>query len=74
MLVHPAIVFGLGQALDLSRDHLRSAVLTAAMAPGVNTYVFANMYGTGRRVAASAVLTGTALSLLTVWIWLQVIP
>lgn len=74
LLVHPAIVFGLGQALDLSRDHLRSAVLTAAMAPGVNTYVFANMYGTGRRVAASAVLTGTALSLLTVWIWLQVIP
>ena len=30
---------------------LRSAVLTAAMAPGVNAYMFANLYGVGRRVA-----------------------
>ncbi len=28
------------------------------MAPGVNAYVFANMYGKARRVAASAVLDG----------------
>ncbi len=74
LIAHPAIVFSLGSALDLTRDQFRSAVLTAAMAPGVNTYVFANMYGTGRRVAASAVLIGTALSMLTVWGWLQIIP
>lgn len=74
LVIHPAIVVGLGSALDLSTDHFRSAVLTAAMAPGVNTYVFANMYGTGRRVAASSVLLGTAASLVTVWLWLQVIP
>jgi malonate transporter and related proteins len=40
------------------------------MAPGVNAYVFANMYGTAKRVAASSVLLGTAGSILTVWIWL----
>jgi predicted permease len=32
------------------------------------------MYGTGRRVAASTVLIATALSILTVWSWLHVIP
>lgn len=74
LILHPAIVFELGSALDLNRDLFRSAVLTASMAPGVNTYVFATMYGTGRRVAASAVLIGTALSILTVWVWLQFIP
>jgi hypothetical protein len=44
------------------------------MAPGVNTYIFANIYGTARRVAASGVLVGTAVSILTIWLWLLVLP
>ena len=44
------------------------------MAPGVNTYVFANMYGKAKRVAASSVLFGTALSIVSVWVWLAVLP
>ncbi|WP_413875158.1 AEC family transporter, partial [Albidovulum sp.] len=43
--LHPAITWSLGQALDLGQGPLRSAVVTAAMAPGVNAYLFANMYG-----------------------------
>ncbi|SLN67072.1 AEC family transporter [Roseisalinus antarcticus] len=74
LVLHPAIAFGVGRALDISDAALRSAVVTAAMAPGVNTYVFANMYGTARRVAASAVLIGTGLSILTVWCWLAILP
>jgi malonate transporter len=35
------------------------------MAPGVNSYLFADMYGVARRVAATAVLAGTALSVIT---------
>lgn len=73
LIIHPAIAWSLGTRLDLSQDQLRSAVLTAAMAPGVNTYVFANMYDAAKRVAASAVLVGTALSILTVWGWLAVL-
>ena len=45
--------------LDPSRsttDAFRSVVLTATMAPGVNTYIFANMYGVAKRVAATSVL------------------
>jgi hypothetical protein len=45
----------------------------ASMAPGVNAYVFANMYGTAKRTAATAVLVGTAASILSVWGWLWVL-
>ncbi|NCO20499.1 MAG: AEC family transporter [Rhodobacterales bacterium] len=73
LVVHPAVAFGLGKAFGLSTDALRAAVLTAAMAPGVNTYIFADMYGAARRVAASGVLVGTALSIVTVWLWLLIL-
>jgi len=43
------------------------------MAPGINTYIFADMYGKARRVAASAVLLGTGLSILSVWVWLALL-
>ncbi len=74
LVAHPLITRSLGGALDLSDPALRSAVLTAAMAPGINTYIFANMYGHARRVAASGVLIGTAVSILTVWMWLGSLP
>ncbi|MEM6390778.1 MAG: AEC family transporter, partial [Pseudomonadota bacterium] len=52
LVLHPIIVYGLGRwVTDLSPGQLRSAVLTAAMAPGVNSYLFADMYGVARRVA-----------------------
>ena len=74
LILHPVIVWGLARWNDLSDAALRSAILTAAMAPGINTYVFANMYGKAKRVAASAVLIGTGGSILTVWLWLAVLP
>ncbi|MBU2960106.1 AEC family transporter [Citreicella sp. C3M06] len=72
--VHPAIAFGLGHAFDLSSDSLRSATITAAAAPGVNAYVFANLYGRAKRVAATSVLMATGLCILTSWVWLQLLP
>ena len=74
LFLHPAIVFFAGKALHLDQAALRSAVLTASMAPGVNTYVFANMYNASRRVTASSVLVATAASIFTIWIWLQLLP
>jgi malonate transporter len=44
------------------------------MAPGVNVYIFASMYGRAQRVAASSVLMATALSVITAWFWLTVLP
>jgi len=74
LILQPALVWWLAKANDLSDAALRSAILTAAMAPGINAYVFANMYGKARRVAASSVLMATGLSIVTVWVWLAVLP
>ena len=75
LFLHPAIAFTMGRYVTgISDAQLRSAVVTAAMAPGINSYVFANMYGVAKRVAASAVLIGTALSVLTASFWLLLLP
>ena len=73
LILHPTITFTLGNLLSLSTGQLRSAVLSASMAPGVNTYVFANMYGVGKRVAATLVLVATGLSILSIWVWLAIL-
>ncbi len=73
LLVHPALVWTFGTTLNLPQDAFRSGVLTAAMAPGFNAYIFANMYGRARRVAATSVLIATASSILSVWFWLSVL-
>ena len=74
LIIHPSISWTVGSALNLDRDAFRSVVLTASMAPGVNTYIFANMYGVAKRVAASSVLIATAVSVVSVWLWLLILP
>ena len=74
LILHPSLVWVFGKGLDLSLGQFRSAILTSAMAPGINAYLFANMYGRGERVAASSVLIATAVSLLTAWFWLSHLP
>ena len=49
-------------------------VVTSSLSPGVNAYLFANMYGVAKRVAASSVLIATGLSILSIWFWLSVLP
>jgi predicted permease len=74
LVVHPLVTWSLMTGFGAGTDEMLSAVVTAAMPPGVNAYIFANMYGVARRVCASAVLMGTAASLLTAWGWLAVLP
>ena len=74
LLIHPAIVWMLGQIWNLSVSELRSAVMTSAMAPGINCYIFASIYNRAKRVAASGVLIATSLSVFTIWVWLQILP
>jgi len=73
LLLHPSLVWLFGSALSLPQDLFRSGVLNAAMATGFNAYIFANMYDRAKRVAASSVLVGTAVSILTVWMWLTLL-
>ncbi|GAA6181242.1 AEC family transporter [Shimia sp. NS0008-38b] len=72
--LHPALTYAFGTFSNISTENMRSVVVTSSMAPGINGYLFASMYGRGLRVAASTVLIGTAASVLTVWIWLGVLP
>ena len=74
LLVHPIIVWITGLSSGLTSMQMRSAVITAAMAPGINTYVFANIYGRAKRVASTGVLLSTAFSIGTVWVWLSLLP
>ena len=73
LMLHPSLVWMFGRGTGLPQDLFRSGVLNAAMAPGFNAYIFANMYGRARRVAASSVLIATAASSLTVWFWLSLL-
>lgn len=73
LLVHPAIAYGMVTLFGLGQDSLRAAVITASMAPGVNTYIFANLYGKARRIAATSLLLGTAASAVSIWVWLQIL-
>ena len=75
LILHPALTYALARwGFGSSTDSLRSAVVTAAMAPGVNAYMFANLYGVAKRVNATAVLVATALSIVTIWGWLHILP
>ena len=74
LIIHPTVVWFSGLNFDLSKTQLRSAVITAAMAPGINTYVFANIYGRAQRVASTGVLVSTALSIGSIWVWLSLLP
>ena len=72
LLVHPALVWLLGaHVFSVDFAVLRNAVLMAAMAPGINAFVFATMYKRKTDIAASVVLLGTMASVLTAstWIW-----
>lgn len=73
LLLHPLLVWGFGRALVLDENAFRSAVLTSSMAPGINVFLFASLYGRARSVAASAILICTATSILTVWGWLTLL-
>lgn len=70
LLVHPAWTWGMGRALGLEDGAFRAAVLTAAMAPGVNSYLFSAIHGRAVRITASTVLIATGASVVTVSGWL----
>lgn len=73
LILHPSLAYGFSQAFGLSKDALRSVITTASMAPGLNAFLFANLYSCAKRVAASSVLIGTALSIITVSGWLIIL-
>jgi len=51
LFLHPAIAYAFSyHVFELPVGMVRSAVLTASMAPGVNTFIFATMYSGGEHI------------------------
>ena len=74
LFAHPALAWLLAvQVFALPAPFAQSAVVMAALPAGVNAYIFATLYGTGRETAASTVVIATALSLATIPLWLAVL-
>lgn len=72
--LHPAIAYTLSHyVFGLPVEFVRAAVVTAAMAPGVNTYVFANLYNRAQAQAASSIVLCTGLLVVTAAFWLSVL-
>lgn len=73
LLAQPALALLVAQLLGLSDSVINSIVLMAAMAPGLNAYLFANMYNRSVGVTASTVLLGTILSVFSISVWLVIL-
>jgi len=74
LAVHPGVALLLGHhVFGLAEPFVRAAVVIAAMPPGINGYLFAAMYGRAVGTAASTVLLGTAVSVVSVTFWLWVL-
>ncbi len=74
LLVHPAISWLVSvKFLEMDLHSSRSVIVLAAMAPGINAYIFASMYAGAQRVAASAILASTGISVLTASAWIVVV-
>ncbi|MEM9148206.1 MAG: AEC family transporter [Pseudomonadota bacterium] len=71
LIAHPLLAYVVAaHVFALDDGFVRSAVLIAAMPPGVNGYIFAAMYDRAVGTAASTVLLATALSVFTTTLWL----
>jgi len=74
LVLHPLVVFLLATfVFEMPRAWAGVAVLFAACPSGINAYLFAQRYGEGVALASSAIALSTALSLVSIVAWLQVL-
>ena len=74
LVLHPAMTYLLAAGVFRLPDELvRSGVVTSAMAPGINAFLFASIYQRAMRIAASSVLIGTLASMLTASLWISIV-
>lgn len=74
LVFHPFIAWVLSsQVFNIQRSLIQSVVITAAMPPGLNAFIFASMYRRGTRIAASSVLLGTIAAIITSSVYLYLL-
>ena len=66
LITHPVFTLTFANYIfPISGQELRSAVITATMAPGVNAFFFSSMYKRSIEIAASLVILCATLSIIT---------
>ena len=71
LFIFPTLVYIMGTyVFELEASVRNSAVLIAAMPPGINTYIFASMYNRAQKTAATSIVICTGLSIFTITAWL----
>ena len=71
LFIQPFVVYLLGvYSWDIEIELMRNAVIMAAMAPGLNAYFFANIYGQCRDIVATTILVSTGLTILSSSFWI----
>jgi hypothetical protein len=74
LVLMPAMVLLLAATVvPLPPVWAKAMVITAACPTGVNSYLVANRFGTGQALASNAITLTTALAVVTVTVWLQVV-
>ena len=74
LFIQPLLTVYFGKNIfTISEEELKSAVITAAMAPGVNAFIFSNMYKRSIEIAASSVILCTAISIFSSAFWITYI-
>ncbi|MEM6848577.1 MAG: AEC family transporter [Pseudomonadota bacterium] len=75
LLVFPALVYVMAAwVFGLPPLAVSVLVLGAACPTGVNAYLIANRFQTGKALSANAITLTTAVSLLTITMWLAILP
>ncbi len=71
LAIHPTIAFVLSYyVFGLDLFFVQAAVVLAAMPPGMNVYVFANLYQRALRLSASVLVISNIISIFTITGWL----
>lgn len=69
LVLHPILALAFCALFNVTGMDRLIVIVLASMPPGVNAYLFANMYGRSEGTAASTVLLATSLGVVTVSIW-----
>ena len=74
LIIHPLLTLTIGKfGFDLPLEALQSIIITAAMAPGINAFIFASIYEKEIDVAAAAILVCTPLSICAASVWITLL-
>ena len=73
LIAHPLLALILCTLLGVDEAVRNVIVLVASVSPGINAFVFANMYSRGESVAATTVLLSTMLSVISISAWLYIL-